>query len=319
MTRQLLSFSRKQVLAVTPLSLTMIAGDLEPMLGRLLGERVTIATRLAENLWPVLGDVTQLEHLLINLCVNARDAMPQGGVLTITTRNAELDESYVREHSGASAGSYATMSVADTGVGMTPEVQARIFEPFFTTKERGRGTGLGLAAVYGTVKQLNGYIEVESAVGRGSRFTIHLPRTQEAIPVPDRPGGLGAPVGAETILLVEDEGAVRGYVKILLSRFGYHVLDADSAEAALAILEESTIPVHLVLTDVVLPRMDGRELAVRISEAHPNTRVLFMSGYADDWTEAAHLPIAGGVHLIQKPFSAQALLSKVGQLLGRDS
>jgi two-component system cell cycle sensor histidine kinase/response regulator CckA len=318
LTRQLLAFSRKQVLTIEPVDLTQIVRGLDSMLRRVLGAPIRIETVLADDLHPVMADATQLEHLLINLSVNARDAMPQGGVLTMTTCNVELGATYVLEHPGARTGSYTALSVSDTGVGMSRDVQARIFEPFFTTKDRGHGTGLGLAAVYGTVKQLGGYIEVQSQPGRGSTFTIYLPETAVA-PVARRARTVTAPpVGTETILLVEDEPGVRGFAKIALQRFGYRVLEAASAEAALALLENTTTPIHLLLSDLVLPGMDGRELAVHIKRDRPHVRILFMSGYDDRpvGLEGFREP---GVQLLEKPFSAQTLLTKTKEVLEADA
>jgi PAS domain S-box-containing protein len=314
LTRQLLAFSRKQVLALTPVNLSQVVDTLLPMLRRLIDAPIGITTELADDLRPVLADATQLEHLLINLCVNARDAMPQGGTITLATRNVDLDQRDVTAQPGAKPGSFATLRVTDTGVGMAPEVQAKIFEPFFTTKELGRGTGLGLAAVYGTVKQLDGYIQVESEIGRGSTFTIYLPRTDQAV---DRrtPGVAISPVGHETVLLVEDEMSVRRFVKVTLERFGYRVLVAESAEAALALVESDDGPIDLLLTDVVLPAMDGRELARRIARARPHTRLLFMSGYSDRLSTIEGF-LEPGVQLLEKPFNGQALLAKIREQLG---
>ena len=317
LTQQLLAFSRQQVLAVAPLDLTTVVRDVEAMLRRLLGEQITIATVLADDIDPVMADVTQLEQLLVNLSVNARDAMPQGGSLTLTTRNIILDAGYAAAHPGAKAGSYVTLAVTDTGAGMSSETQRRIFEPFFTTKERGRGTGLGLAAVYGIVKQLGGYIEVESQPARGSTFTIYLPRTEQAAQGPIRPVPVMSPAGTETILLVEDERGVRAFLKITLQRFGYQVIEADTAEAALMLLDGSATPIHLLLTDIVLPGMDGRELAVRVTHTRPDVRVLFMSGYASGLSGIAG-SLEPSMQLLEKPFTAHALLTKTRQLLGTD-
>jgi PAS domain S-box-containing protein len=316
LTQQLLAFSRKQVIAVTPIDLSDMVRNLEPMLRRLLPESIRIECALAEHLDLVMADATQLEHLLINLSVNARDAMPNGGTLTITTRNVRLDRAFTSTHPGSVEGSYAALAVIDTGSGMLPEVQRRIFEPFFTTKDRGRGTGLGLAAVYGTVKQLGGYIAVESELGRGSTFTSYLPRTEDAaerVVAPLR----SVPVGAETILLVEDESGVRSFVKAALQRFGYRVVEAESAEAALHLLEGLDTPVDLLLTDVVLPGIDGRELSRRVIAQKPDIRVLFMSGYATALRTEDGFQIPG-VELLEKPFTAQTLLSRTRQTLGTD-
>jgi PAS domain S-box-containing protein len=315
LTGQLLAFSRLQVLAVAPLDITTVVRDVEAMLRRLLGEQITITTVLADDLDPVMADVTQLEQLLVNLSINARDAMPQGGSLTLATRNVTLDAGYAAAHPGAKAGSYASLSVSDTGAGMSPETQGRIFEPFFTTKERGRGTGLGLAAVYGVVKQLSGYIEIDSQPARGSTFTIYLPKTEQAAQAPIRPAPSMSPAGTETILLVEDEASVRAFVKITLERFGYQIIEADTAEAALTILGRVTTTIHLLLTDVVLPGMDGRELAEHVTRDRPDVRVLFMTGYASGLSTSEGL-LGPGMQLLEKPFTAHALLTKTRHLLG---
>jgi PAS domain S-box-containing protein len=319
LTRQLLAFSRKQVLAITTVDLSAVVRNVEPMLRRLLGEPITIRTVLANDLQPVMADVMQLEHLLVNLAVNARDAMPKGGILTIATGNATLDRSFVATHPGAKAGDYATLQVGDTGIGMRPEVQQRIFEPFFTTKERGQGTGLGLAAVYGTVKQLGGYIGVESELDRGSTFTIYLPKTDRAaIELAAGESAESPPIGTETILLVEDESGVRAFARTVLQRFGYRVLEADSGEAALLLLETFNGTIDMLLTDVVLPGIDGRELAIRVTRDRPSLPVLFMSGYAAE-LRTGHGFLAPGMPLLEKPFTAQVLLSRTRQLLGVDN
>ena len=252
----------------------------------------------------------------MNLALNARDAMPQGGVLTIETCNAELETEYTSTHPGSKAGAYVMVSVSDTGIGMTPEIQAKIFEPFFTTKDVGRGTGLGLAAVYGIVKQLDGYIGVESEAGHGTAFQIYLPKTGQAAQTPPAPAStISSPIGTETILLVEDESGVRAFIKTVLQRFGYQVIEAESAEAALTLLGNLTRPLHLLLTDVVLPGVDGRELAVRVTRERPHVRVLYMSGYTGR-LRTAHGFIEPGVQLLEKPFTAQALLARTRQILG---
>jgi signal transduction histidine kinase/ActR/RegA family two-component response regulator len=315
LTKQLLAFSRKQVFALVAVDLTHVVANLKPMLQRLLGERITITTALADDVAPVLADFAQLEHLLINLSVNARDAMPGGGVLTFTTANVALDAAFVRERPGAILGPCAMVSVADTGLGMPPDVQARIFEPFFTTKESGSGTGLGLAAVYGTVKQLGGYIDVESQLGRGTTFSVYLPKAASVARSPSPARIMNSDVGHETILLVEDESGVRAFVRTALQRFGYKVIEAETAEAALTLLENDSAPVHLLLTDLVLPRMDGGQLAMHITRTRPDVRVLFMSGYA-----RGAMSITAGldpnIELLQKPFTAQSLLAKIRELLG---
>jgi hypothetical protein len=317
LTKQLLAFSRRQVVALAPLDLNHVIGDLEAMLRRLLSEQITIKTTFAAALRPVMADPTQLEQVLINLSVNARDAMPQGGTLTIETSNAELDALYASTHPGSKPGAYALLSVGDTGTGMSPETQARIFEPFFTTKERGNGTGLGLAAVYGIVHQLGGYIGVQSEPGQGTVFQVYLPETRQAVKPVAAPVAGASTAGTETILLVEDEDAVRAFMKTVLERFGYKVLETSDAEEALFLLETVTDPIDLLLTDVILPKMDGRELALRVTRAHPSARVLFMSGYPERMATVKGL-LDPGLHLMEKPFSAQSLLCGVRKALGQD-
>jgi two-component system, cell cycle sensor histidine kinase and response regulator CckA len=313
LTKQLLAFSRKQVLAISQVNITEVIRAMEPMLGRLLGAPIAVRTDLYEDVHPVMADATQLEHLLINLAVNARDAMPQGGALTIVTRNAELDPAYANTHPGAKPGTYAALSVTDSGVGMTAEVQEKIFEPFFTTKERGRGTGLGLAAVYGAVKQLGGYIEVQSQPAQGSTFTIYLPG--KAPPVPEQRGAVaGSSDSHETILLVEVDTTARAVVNAMLRTSGYRVLEADSAEAALAVLERSEERIDLLLSDLILPGMNGHELAVRITRDRPHVRALLMSGYAAQLGALQNL-LEPGVLLLEKPFSRDTLLKKTREAL----
>jgi two-component system, cell cycle sensor histidine kinase and response regulator CckA len=315
LTKQLLAFSRKQVFSMVAVDVTHVVRNVKPMLQRLLGERITITTALADDLASVMADIAQLEHLLINLSVNARDAMPGGGVLTFTTANVTLDATFSRDRPGAISGPCAMVSVADTGIGMTSDVQARIFEPFFTTKEIGRGTGLGLAAVYGTVKQLGGYIDVESHLGRGTTFSVYLPKAAHPAEAPRAAAPVPSDVGDETILLVEDETGVRSFVKTTLQRFGYRVIEAETAEAALTLLEGYAEPVHLLLTDVVLPKMDGAQLATHVTRDRPQARVLFMSGYARGLESGGGLD--PGIQLIEKPFTAHALLTKTRQVLER--
>jgi CheY-like chemotaxis protein len=283
------------------------------MVGRLLGAPVTIKTDLSDRLPKVMADAAQLEHLLISLAVNARDAMPQGGVITISTNAIEIDSSNALVPQDLKAGSYAALSVADEGIGMSREVQERIFDPFFTTKERGHGTGLGLAAVYGAVKQLGGHISVASQPGRGSTFTIYLPATERE-PAVREGSHVTPPAGQETVMVVDDEPGVRALAKTVLERAGYRVIEAGSGEAALRWFDEHDEPVHLLLTDVVLPGLNGHELAVRIARRQPNIRRLFTSGYSAQLGSFERL-FGPDAHILEKPFTGRVLLAKARQVL----
>ena len=282
LTRQLLAFSRSQVLAPQVLDLNVVVTNLGKMLKRMIGEDIELSTVLDPALGRVKADPGQIEQVMMNLVVNARDAMPQGGHLTIETSNVELDETYARNHVTVKAGPHVMLAVADTGVGMLPETQAHIFEPFFTTKEQGKGTGLGLATVYGIVKQSGGSIWAYSEPGQGSVFKIYLPTVSEG-PVAEQtkmePDSSG---GTETILVIEDEVGVRSLINLALASSGYTVLEADSAESALEICARHDGPIHLLLTDVVMPQMSGPRVAEQVAAMRPDIKVLYMSGYTDD-------------------------------------
>jgi two-component system cell cycle sensor histidine kinase/response regulator CckA len=312
LTRQLLAFGRKQSLRPVAVSLKSAVSELLPMLRRLITENIAIRVTLDPTLPAVVADPIHLDQVLMNLVVNARDAMPHGGTITIATRNAvDADDDGVSGLDRA-VRDYVVLTVADTGIGMTRDVLARIFEPFFTTKERGRGTGLGLAAVFGIVKQLHGAIRVTSEPGRGTTFAILLPKTSEepeAAGVSDR---RGAEVGTETVLLVEDESGVRRFVRTVLERHGYRVLEANSSEAAIASLAEHHGSLDLLLTDVMLPGRNGAHLATELRRTQPTLPVVFMSGYADP-TLLKALP--SGTNVLNKPFTAHALLTRVRSAL----
>jgi two-component system cell cycle sensor histidine kinase/response regulator CckA len=251
----------------------------------------------------------------MNLAVNARDAMPQGGKLTIETQDTELHEDYTRLHTGVRPGPYVLLAVSDTGHGMTPEVQARIFEPFFTTKEQGKGTGLGLATVFGIVQQAGGHVTAYSEPGMGTTFKVYLPRVEESVsPAKSRSGVLAAPKGTETVLLVEDEDAVRSLIRIVLQGAGYRVLEASDGGEAVAVAGRHEGPIHLLLSDVVMPVLGGRELAERLLTLHPEMKVLFQSGYTDD-AVVRHGVLQEKVHFLQKPYAPAALAWKVREVL----
>jgi two-component system, cell cycle sensor histidine kinase and response regulator CckA len=315
LTRQLLAFSRQQVLETKVLDLNDQLAGLERMLTRLIGADVALTILRDSGLWPVKADPSQVQQILMNLAVNARDAMPEGGRLAIETSNTELDEAYARAHDGVRAGKYVLLTISDTGTGMGAETLARVFEPFFTTKETGKGTGLGLATVFGIVQQSMGHIAVSSSLGRGTTFRIYLPRfagVAERVSLAPTEGPTER--GDETILLVEDEDQVRVLARSILRRNGYVVLDAPNAGEALLICEQHPERIHLLLTDVVLPRMNGRQLAERLSAMRPEMKVLFMSGYTDDAFLHRGLPDSG-VSFLQKPFTPTLLARKVRDVL----
>jgi CheY-like chemotaxis protein len=315
LTRQLLAFSRRQLLEPRVLDLNSVLADIENMLRHLIGEDVELVTTLKPDLGRVKVDPGQIEQVIMNLVVNARDAMPEGGKLFIETSNVEIDENYVRSHAPMLPGKYVMMAVSDTGCGMDLETQAHIFEPFFTTKEEGRGTGLGLATVYGIVKQSGGFIWVYSEPGQGSTFKIYFPSVEEVVPRAKRAKGRTKRVeGSITVLVVEDEGGVRSLVCQALASQGYKVLEAAGAARALKISKQHTQPIHLLLTDVVMPRTSGKELVKRLSTLHPETRVLYMSGYTNDAVVRLGLS-EGDTPFLQKPFGPDALLLKVREVL----
>ena len=314
LTRQLLAFSRKQVLQPQAVNLTALVADLQPLLRRLISEAILQPVALDGDLANVRVDPTQMEQVIVNLAVNARDAMPDGGTLTIETRNAVVDEVAFGVDPFLPAGAYVMLAVTDTGIGMDQATRRRLFEPFFTTKPPGRGTGLGLATVYGIVKQSDGSIRVTSEPGKGTRFEIYLPQVAEAAR-PLRPTPISVPArGDETILIVEDEESLRRVAQRVLALAGYTVLEATNGGDAMRLLERHEPPVDLVLTDVVMPGMSGGELASRIREWNPEMKILFTSGYADD-AIGHHGVLDEGVHFLAKPYAIADLTNKVREVL----
>jgi len=313
LTSQLLAFSRRQILQPNILDLNQIVEDMDSMLRPLIGEQITLVTEPAPGLWPIKGDGGQIEQIIMNLAVNARDAMPRDGTLTIATANVHLDAAS-RRHTGAGPGAYVMLVVKDTGVGMDAETLARVFEPFFTTKERGKGTGLGLSTVYGIVRQSEGFIQASSAPGQGSVFTIYFPRVPPDSKAARRETAPRRPTGSETILLVEDEPALRGLVRTMLRRCGYTVLEAKHGEEALQICRSYGGRIDLLLSDVVMPGMNGSELAGRAAVLRPKLRVLLMSGYTDD-VICRHGILEKGIPFLQKPFAPDALAQKIRDIL----
>ncbi|MBI4213699.1 MAG: response regulator [Chloroflexi bacterium] len=316
LTRQLLAFSRRQVLQYQVLDLNEVIVGIDQLLQRVLGEDVDLVTLLAPSVGHIRADRSQLEQVIVNLAVNARDAMPGGGKLTIETDDVALHEQQVVQHPGSAAGPYVMLAVTDTGMGMDPETQERIFEPFFTTKEPGKGTGMGLATVYGIVQQSNGHVWVYSEPGRGTTFKIYLPMAEGEPEAPASAPASGAALepGDETVLLVEDQAGVRALAQEVLQASGYVVLPAKDGDEALRICESHTGPVHLLLTDVVMPGMSGPDLAAALAVQRPDLRVLYMSGYT---SEAAHrhgVLEQSGAYL-EKPFTPRQLASKVRETL----
>jgi CheY-like chemotaxis protein len=312
-TRQLLAFSRQQILETRVLDLNRLLTELGKMLTRLLGEDVAMEIVPAPQLGRVRADPVQIEQVIMNLAVNARDAMPKGGKLVLETANVELDEEYCRTHKTIQPGQFVMLAVSDTGSGMDAETQARIFEPFFTTKEVGKGTGLGLATVYGIVKQSGGSIWVYSEVGRGTTFKIYFPRVEEQAEVAVKQPALKGARGTETVLVVEDEAGLRAAVCEYLKLQGYTVLMSGSGDEALALAEARREPIHLLLTDLVMPGIQGPELAARMVEIHPEIRTLYMSGYTDRTLNVKEL--GPGAILLQKPFSFSSLAEKLRSAL----
>ncbi len=314
LTRQLLAFSRQQVLAPRILDLNAIVSDTEKMLRRLIGEDVQLVAALEPGLGRVKADPGQIEQVLMNLAVNARDAMPQGGRLTLTTANVELSPEEAAAEPGARPGPHVLLAVSDTGTGMDEDTRKHIFEPFFTTKEPGKGTGLGLATVYGIVTQSGGHVAVATEVGRGTTFRIYLPRVEEAPAAAPAPVAGGMPTGTETVLLVEDEEGVRLLARHVLAACGYTVLVAGEGREALRLCERHRAPIPLLVSDVVMPQMGGRQLAECLHGLHPEMKILYLSGYTDD-AIVRHGVHEAEVAFLRKPFTPEALARKVRELL----
>jgi two-component system cell cycle sensor histidine kinase/response regulator CckA len=314
LTRQLLAFGRKQTLEMQVLDMNEVVLGFGKMLKRLIGEDIRVKTLLNPRIGAVKADVAQIEQVLLNLAVNARDAMPNGGRLAIETADVVLDGAYVALHPDVEPGTYVMLAVSDTGCGMDAETQKMAFEPFFTTKGPGQGTGLGLATVYGIVKQHRGHISVYSELGHGTTFKIYLPRITEVAQEETTPSAPVIPIGGtETILLVEDDAAVRGLTCKMLADLGYDVIEADGGTHALSLAAERKT-IHLLLTDVIMPEMSGRRISEQVAALHPETKTLYMSGYTAN-VIAHHGVLDPGVHLLQKPFTNQGMAEKIREVL----
>ena len=318
LTRQLLAFARKQTIAPQVCDLNeAVAGTLE-LLRRLIGEPIALIWRPDPHLWPVKVDPVQIDQILTNLCVNARDAIAGAGQIAIETGNATLDQTVCAQHAGWIPGEYVRLAVSDDGRGMDPETLAHLFEPFFTTKGVGRGTGLGLATLYGVVQQNQGFIHVSSAPGLGTTFTLYLPRHRgRAVPAALAGPAESASRGHETVLLVEDEPALLRLGTTMLEKLGYRVLAAGTPGEAIRLAEEHAGAIHLLMTDVVMPEMNGRDLARRLLSLYPNLKRLFVSGYPAD-VIAPHGVLDDGVHFLQKPFALPELAAKIRAALERE-
>jgi nitrogen-specific signal transduction histidine kinase/ActR/RegA family two-component response regulator len=317
LTRQLLAFSRRQVLQPEILDLNLVVNSIASLLRRLIGEQIELVTVLAPSVGHIRADQGQLEQVLMNLALNARDAMSGGGRLTISTSDVTVDADLVKSHRGLTMGDYVLLQVSDTGTGMDANVMAHLFEPFFTTKKRGEGTGLGLATMYGIVKQSGGYVAVDTKVGAGTTFRIYLPHTKEALPAVAEQRNVQPTGRKETILLVEDLPEVRAIARTMLTRQGYEVIEASSGQIALEIVRTRQETIDLLLTDVIMPVLGGQELAHEVRLLRPNVRVLFASGYTDDVLVQQEV-LQPGAELIQKPFTRDSLLQKVRSVLDAD-
>jgi signal transduction histidine kinase len=317
LTRQLLAFGRRQVLKPKVLNINAILADVEKLLQRVIGEDIELDFQTDTRIGSVEADPAQLEQVIINLATNARDAMPGGGKLTIATANVRLDEAYADRRMVVKPGRYVQITVSDTGCGMDESTQSRVFEPFFTTKEQGKGTGLGLATVYGIVKQSGGYVWVYSEPGQGTSFKIYLPMveaTAESLQYVEQNEAL--PRGTETILVVEDDASLREVTCEFLQCSGYVVISAGSPEEALQLAERHNGPIDFLLTDVIMPKMNGRELASRLNNARPEMKVLYVSGYTDGIVrDGAHGPLEEGLAFLDKPYSRRSLVQKIREIL----
>ena len=314
LTKQLLTFSRRQIVQPSLLDLNSLVRNLERMLKRVIGEDIELVTRLDANLNSVVADPGQIEQVVLNMTVNARDAMPDGGKLIVETSNVHLDDEYVRSHLIPAAGDYVMLAVVDNGVGIDPETRSHLFEPFFTTKERGKGTGLGLSTSYGIIKQNGGDIWVDSEPGRGAAFKIYLPVASHVPAAPRQRPATTVLFGDETVLLVEDDAGVRAILEAMLRRHGYEVLSCGSPASALEICAGHRNTIHLLVTDIIMPGMNGRQLSERVLDLRPGIQVLYVSGYADSTQQEVIDP---AMDYLQKPFTPEALALKVRELLSR--
>jgi len=317
LTQQLLAFSRKQVLEPKILDLNVVVTDIEKMLRRLIGEDIELKITASPELGRVKADRGQIEQVVLNLAVNARDAMPRGGKLKIETANAELTEKDAKRHRYVVPGQYVMLQISDTGCGMDEELQSHIFEPFFTTKEKGKGTGLGLATVYGVIKQSGGYIWVESQPGKGTRFDIYLRRVEGSEEeVRETEDSVKRAQGPRTILLAEDEESLRKLTRTALEKIGYTILEAKDAFEAVKLASQTNSVIDLLLTDIVMPGRSGPELAGDLAAARPEMKVLFMSGYTDG-AIAAHGVLESGISILRKPFTRHQLIQSIEEALAR--
>ena len=321
LTRQLLAFSRKQIIKPEIIDLNKGINETEKMLKRMIGEDIEFLAVLEPELWKVFADSGQIDQVIMNMVVNARDAMPQGGKLTIETANADLDKNYFREHGieGEKSGHYVVLAVSDTGIGMDKETREHIFEPFFTTKEVGKGTGLGLSTAYGIVKQNNGFIWVYSETGKGATFKVYLPRVERGVEAEEKERTCVEDLGgSETVLIVEDDDLLRNFAQKALQSYGYKVVVAENGEDALKVCKEHDGPIHLMITDVVMPKMGGKEAADRLQPLYPQMKVIYMSGYTDN-AIVHHGVLEPGLNFLEKPFTPEGLARKAREELNSEN